>query len=65
MAELIVVAVVIGIGVLVAWPVARAVTRERSPHEQAQVTSHRPVPPPDPESPIPGSRAHRRRQGKP
>jgi hypothetical protein len=65
MAELVAVAVVLGIVVLVAWPVARAMGRRRSPHDQPAVTDTSRVPPRDPSTPIPGSREHRRRQGKP
>jgi hypothetical protein len=63
--ELIVIAVVIGVVVLAAWPLAAVLRRDRSPLDQPQVTDTERVPPPDPAAPIPGSRAHRRRQGKP
>lgn len=65
MGELIAVAVVIGIGVLLAWPVLASMRRRRSPHDQQPVTKDRPVPSADPDRPVPGSRPYRRRQGKP
>jgi hypothetical protein len=63
--ELIVIAVVIGALVLAAWPLAAMMRRDRSPLDQPHVTDTDRVPPRDPSAPIPGSREHRRRQGKP
>lgn len=63
--ELIAVAVVVGLVVIAAWAVAGTRTRRRSPHEQPDVTGTRPAPPVEPDAPVPGSRPHRRAQGKP
>lgn len=65
MAELIIAAVVVGIVVLVAWPVLMSRTRRRNPRAQDDVTPTEPVPPTEPDEPLPGSRAHRERHGKP
>ena len=65
MAELIVLAVILGLAVLLLWPVARATRRRTTPHDQGQATSTGTVPPEHPSGPVPGSREHRRRQGRP
>lgn len=65
MAELVVVAVILGILVLALWPLARKAQRPRSPHDQDQVTDTDVTPPPMPREPLPGSRRHRQRHGKP
>ena len=59
------IAVVIGVVVLAAWPITAALRRDRSPLDQPHVTDTGRTPPRDPAAPIPGSRTHRRRQGKP
>jgi hypothetical protein len=64
-AELIAVAVVVGLVLLAVWAVIGATARRRSPHDQPDVTGTRPMPPVEPEAPVPGSRPHRRAQGKP
>jgi hypothetical protein len=63
--ELAIIAVVLGLVVLAVWPLSVAMLRRRSPDDQPPVTGTGPVPPRDPSTPIPGSRTHRRRQGKP
>ena len=63
--ELLVVAVVVGLLVLVVWPVAKASQRRRSPHDQDAVTRTDVRPPRRPGRPVPGSRDHRRRRGMP
>jgi hypothetical protein len=65
MAELILVAIVIGVAVLAAWPLAAAWRRPRHPSDQDEVTDIEPVPPRDPDEPVPGSRPSRERHGKP
>jgi hypothetical protein len=64
-AELIVVAAVVGVIVVAVWAIVGASARRRSPHDQPDVTDTRPVPPVEPDAPVPGSRPHRRAQGKP
>jgi hypothetical protein len=64
-AELIVLAVVIGLVVLSFWPLAVARSRRRSPRDQDDVTDTEPVPPRKPAEPLPGSRPHREAHGKP
>ena len=63
--ELIAIAVVIGLVVVAVWAVAGRRPRRRSPHDQPDTTGTRPVPPVEPDAPVPGSRPHRRAQGKP
>ena len=65
MAELILVALVLGVVVLAAWPLASAGRRPRDAREQDEVTDIEPVPPRDPDEPVPGSRPSRERHGKP
>lgn len=65
MAELIIVAVIVGLVVLAAWPLALARSRPRHPREQDEVTDTGPVPPRDPSEPLPGSRPDRERHGQP
>lgn len=65
MGQLIAVLVVIGLLVLLAWPVVASMRRKRSPHDQPAVTDTDVTPPPTPDRPVPGSREHRRRQGMP
>lgn len=65
MAELIVLAVILGVAVLVLWPMARSMRRRTTPHDQGQATGTDRVPPERPAAPLPGSREHRRRHGKP
>jgi hypothetical protein len=65
MAELIVLAVILGVAVLLLWPVARAARRRVTPHDQGQATSTGTVPPERPAAPVPGSREHRRQHGQP
>lgn len=59
------IAVIAGLLVLLVWPAARVWQRSRSPRDQEQVTDTEPIPPVDPDEPLPGSREHRRRQGMP
>jgi hypothetical protein len=63
--ELIIVAVVVGVAILAAWPLARVRRRQGSPPDQGPVTDTGVVPPRNPREPVPGSRADRRRHGKP
>jgi hypothetical protein len=63
--ELVVLAVVLGLVVIVLWPVAKALQRRPTPLDQEQVTDTDVAPPPVPDEPVPGSREHRRRHGKP
>lgn len=65
MAELIVLVVVVGVVVLVAWPVLATRSRGRNPVAQDDVTGTKPFPPRDPDAPLPGSRPRRARHGKP
>ena len=65
MAELILVALVLGVVVLAGWPLASARRRPRDAREQDEVTGIEPVPPRDPDEPVPGSRPSRERHGKP
>ncbi|HEX6425438.1 MAG TPA: hypothetical protein VFZ79_18265 [Acidimicrobiales bacterium] len=65
MAELIVLAVILGVAVLVLWPMARSMRRRTTPHDQGQATGTDRVPPERPAEPLPGSREHRRQHGKP
>lgn len=65
MAELILIALVIGVVVLAAWPLAVAWRRPRDASDQDDVTDIEPVPPREPDEPVPGSRPSRERHGKP
>lgn len=62
MAEMIVVLVIVGIAVLVAWPLARRAHRNRSATDQPAVTDRSPVPPRRPSRPVPGSQPDRERK---
>jgi hypothetical protein len=65
MAEVILVAIVLGVVVLAAWPLAASLRKPHDPREQDDVTDIGPVPPRDPDEPLPGSRPSRERHGKP
>jgi hypothetical protein len=65
MAELILVALVVGVVVLAAWPLASIWRRPGHPSDQDDVTDIEPVPPREPDEPRPGSRPSRERHGKP
>jgi hypothetical protein len=64
-AELILLALAVGAVVLAAWPLASAWRKPRHPSDQDDVTRIEPVPPRDPDEPLPGSRPSRERHGKP
>jgi hypothetical protein len=64
-AELILVALAVGAVVLAAWPLASAWRQPRDPSDQDHVTDIEPVPPRNPDEPLPGSRRSRERHGKP
>ena len=53
MAELILVALVLGVVVLAAWPLAAAWRPPRDAGDQDEVTDIEPVPPRDPDEPVP------------
>jgi hypothetical protein len=61
---LVTLAVVVGILVLLAWPLMKRYQRARDPRDQDAVAGER-MPPPVPDEPLPGSRPHRRRRGQP
>jgi len=63
-AELIVLAIVVGAVFLIVATIG-ASARRRSPHDQPAVTDTRLTPPPDPGRPVPGSRPQREAHGKP
>lgn len=65
MAELIVILVILGVIVLVAWPAIRARSRKRRPTDQPPVTDRGEVPPRRPARPEPGSQPYREERGKP
>jgi hypothetical protein len=65
MAWLVLVLVVVGLAVLLAWPALRDRSGARRPQDQPVATDPTVRPPRDPEEPIPGSRPHRRRHAKP
>jgi hypothetical protein len=56
-------AVVVGLVVLLAWPLLKRYQRRRDPRDQDPVTGAAP-PPRVPDEPVPGSRPHRRRRGQ-
>jgi hypothetical protein len=62
MAELLIVLVVLGVVVAVAWPLMRKASQPRDAKDQAPV-ERGPVPPRHPDEPIPGSRTDRERKG--
>lgn len=64
MAELVVLAVLIGLVVAIAYPMLAARTRRRDPRSQDDVTGTEPFPPRRPDDPIPGSRTRRKRHGR-
>lgn len=56
--------VVVGLALLLAWPMLAR--RRRSPRRTEQPSvGHDPVPPAHPTETVPGSAPHRHRQGKP
>lgn len=63
--EILIVAVIIGLLVAVAWPFLARAASSRSPRDQAEVTDTSPIPPRHPDEPVPGSRTQREQRGRP
>jgi hypothetical protein len=63
--EVAIIAAVIGVVVLVAWPFVARRSTPKAPQAQDEVTDTHVVPPKHPDEPVPGSRTYRERQGRP
>ena len=63
--EIAIIAAVIGIVVLVAWPFVAKRSAPKTPQSQGEATDTHVIPPQHPDEPIPGSRTYRERQGRP
>jgi hypothetical protein len=63
MAELLIVLVVLGVVVAVAWPMMRKASQAGDARDQPPV-ERGPVPPRHPDEPIPGSQTDRERKGR-